>query len=111
MRKEMDHLLEWHRERGDTVVVVSASIDLWLRDWCRSRGIGLIATELEVKEGRITGRFLTRNCSGKEKVKRIEKELDLSRFDHIYAYGDSPADRAMLSIAHEAYYRGKRLNP
>jgi HAD superfamily hydrolase (TIGR01490 family) len=111
VRKEMDHLLEWHKERGDTVVVVSASIDLWLRDWCRSRGIGLIATELEVKEGRVTGRFLTRNCSGKEKVKRIEKELDLSCFDHIYAYGDSPGDRAMLRLAHEAYYRGKRLNP
>ena len=101
--------IEWHKAQGHTIIVVSASIDLWIKEWCRSRGAGLIATKLEVKGGRITGRFLTRNCSGKEKVKRIEAEVDLARFDRIYAYGDSSGDRAMLGLADERYYRWKRI--
>ena len=40
-------------------------------------------------------------------MKRIEERVDLTRFDYIYAYGDSPGDHAMLSLANERYYRGK----
>ena len=109
VRDEAGRRMEWHKSRGDTVIVVSASIDLWLKGWCEARGVGLIATELEVAEGRISGRFLTKNCTGREKVKRIEERVDLTRFDYIYAYGDSPGDHAMLSLADERYYRGKQL--
>jgi phosphatidylglycerophosphatase C len=64
---------------------------------------------LEVKGGRITGRFLTKNCSGREKVRRIKEQYDLALFDRIYAYGDNPADRPMLGLAHERYYRWQRI--
>lgn len=98
-----------HKQAGDTVAVVTASIDLWLRGWCEAKGVDLIATRLEIREGRITGRFLTKNCSGQEKVRRIEEQYDLSKFDRIYAYGDNPADRPMLKLANERYYRWKRI--
>ncbi len=98
-----------HKLKGDTVVVVSASIDLWMAGWCAECAVDLIATELETKEGRITGRFSTRNCSGKEKVRRIQERYDLKSFDYIYAYGDSAGDRAMLELANEKYYRWKRV--
>ena len=101
--------IKWHKLKGDTVVVVSASIDLWLADWCNVHDLDLIATKLEVKEGRVTGRFLTKNCSGKEKARRIEEQYDLKSFDYIYAYGDTPGDRAMLDLANEKYYRWKRV--
>jgi phosphatidylglycerophosphatase C len=107
-----EHVLEkirWHKLRGDTVVVVSASIDLWLAAWCAEHDVDLIATKLEVRDGRVTGRFLTNNCSGKEKVRRIEERYDLKSFDRIYAYGDTPGDKAMLELADEKYYRGKRI--
>ncbi len=107
-----EHALErikWHRQNGDTVVVVSASIDLWLADWCASHDVGLIATKLEVKDGRVTGRFLTKNCSGREKVRRIQELYDPKSFDYIYAYGDTPGDKAMLDLAHEKYYGWKRV--
>jgi phosphatidylglycerophosphatase C len=101
--------IKWHKLKGDTVVVVSASIDLWLADWCGAHDLDLIATKLEMKDGLVTGRFLTRNCSGKEKVRRIEEQYTLKSFDHIYAYGDTPGDRAMLDLADEKYYRWERL--
>jgi phosphatidylglycerophosphatase C len=101
--------IEWHKGRGDTVVVVSASIDLWLKDWCEAQQVDLIATMLEVKDGRISGRFLTKNCNGREKVRRIEERFNLSDFDYIYAYGDRPGDRPMLAMANERYYRWRRI--
>ena len=109
VRKIARERMEWHKRRGDTVVVVSASIDLWLKDWCKARQVDLIATMLEVKDGRISGRFLTKNCSGREKVRRIEERFNLSDFDYIYAYGDRPGDRPMLAMADECYYRWTRI--
>jgi HAD superfamily hydrolase (TIGR01490 family) len=105
VRKIAQERMEWHKRRGDTVVVVSASIDLWLKGWCEAQHVELIATKLEEKDGRISGRLLTKNCNGREKVRRIEERFDLSDFDHIYAYGDRPGDRPMLAIANERYYR------
>lgn len=106
----LEHISE-HKKRGDTVVVVTASIDLWLSGWCEAQAVDLIATKLEIREGRITGRFLTKNCSGTEKVRRIREQYELSEFDYIYAYGDNPADRPMLELAHERYYRWRRIYP
>ena len=54
----------WHKQRGDTVVVVSASIDIWLKDWCAVQAVDLIATKLDVTGGRISGRFLTTRIPG-----------------------------------------------
>ena len=101
--------IKWHQLKGDTVVVVSASIDLWLAGWCAEYDVDLVATKLEVKDGRVTGRFLTKNCSGKEKVRRIEERYNLKSFDYIYAYGDTPGDKAMLELADEKHYRWKRI--
>lgn len=109
IRKVALERIEWHRQRGDTVVVVSASIDRWLQGWCETQHVDLIATKLEVKDGRISGRFLTRNCSGTEKVRRIEEYYKLSDFESIFAYGDSSADNPMLAMADIRYYRWKRL--
>jgi phosphatidylglycerophosphatase C len=47
----------------------------------------------------------SRNCYGEEKVRRIKTSYNLDEFDHIYAYGDSEGDKAMLDLAHERYYK------
>jgi phosphatidylglycerophosphatase C len=109
VRKIAQERIEWHKQRGDTVVIVSASIDLWLKDWCEAQHADLIATMLEVKDGRISGRFITKNCNGKEKVRRIEERFNFSDFDCIYAYGDRPGDRPMLAIANKRYYHWKLI--
>jgi phosphoserine phosphatase len=80
-----------------------------LADWCTTCDVDLIATKLEIRNGRVTGRFLTRSCSGKEKVRRIEERYDVKSYDYIYAYGDTQGDKAMLDIANEKYYKWKRV--
>ncbi|MFY7788525.1 MAG: HAD-IB family hydrolase [Thermoflexibacteraceae bacterium] len=97
--------LAWHLSQGHEVVVVSASMSLWLKEWCEQRNIRLIATELEVKNGFYTGRLATKSCTGKEKVRRIKSTLPLQEYSYIYAYGDSKGDKAMLDLAHEKYYK------
>jgi len=97
--------INWHKAQGHQVVVVSASIDCWLRPWCDKNNIDLIATRLEIEDGKLTGKFATKNCYGIEKVNRIKKTYNLSEYSFIYAYGDSSGDKEMLSIANEPHYK------
>ncbi len=108
IREEAALALEWHRSRNDSIVVVSASPENWIAPWCEKMGFGLIATRLEVKEGRITGKFASKNCRGSEKVSRIKKQFDLSSFEKVYAYGNSGGDREMLEMADIGIYRWRK---
>lgn len=97
--------IQWHKAQEHKVVIVSASIESWLKKWCEKQGIDLIATRLEVKNGKITGQFETKNCYAIEKVNRIKERYNLSNYDYIYAYGDSSGDKQMLNLAHKSYYK------
>ncbi|PAF43961.1 HAD-IB family hydrolase [Helicobacter sp. 11S02596-1] len=89
----------WHKERGDEVVLVSASFESYLKPLCDELGIICIGSVLEVIDGRLTGRFLGANCYGEQKVKRITERFDLRAYEDITAYGDSRGDREMLALA------------
>ena len=97
--------IAWHKEQGHAVVVVSASIESWLKPWCDKNNIDLIATRLEIEDGKLTGKFATKNCYGIEKVNRIKEKYNLAEYSIIYAYGDSSGDKEMLSIANERHYK------
>ena len=94
-----------HQAQKDRVVIVTASVESWLKKWCERHGLDLIATQLEVLDGKLTGRFATKNCYGMEKVNRIKEQYNLSEFSIIHAYGDSRGDREMLEIATVEHYR------
>ena len=102
--KAMEKIV-WHKAQGHQVVIVSASIDCWLRPWCEKNGLELLATKLEIKDGFVTGKLLTNNCYGVEKINRIKEVYNLENFDYIYAYGDSSGDKQMLELAHEKFYK------
>jgi HAD superfamily hydrolase (TIGR01490 family) len=107
-RRAMDRI-EWHQRQGDLVVVVSASLDVYLDPWCESVGVQRICTELEERSGRLTGRYCHGDCSGAEKVRRILEQHEPGRYPLIYAYGDTSEDRDMLGLAHRKYYRWKEI--
>ncbi len=97
--------IEWHKDRGHRVIVVSASISAWINDWCVAQDLELISSGIEYRDGILTGRLRTPNCNGKEKVKRIRQHADILRYQTIYAYGNSRGDKEMLAIADEKHYR------
>lgn len=87
------------------VVIVSASAENWIKNWTDSLDVKLISTILESKNGKITGRIEGKNCHGVEKVRRINALYDLTQYDEIYCYGDSPGDRPMLSLGTASFYK------
>ena len=96
---KMFRRLKEHQANGDEVIVVSASPAIWVAMLSAYLGVRSIGTELEVKEGVLTGRIAGKNCYGPEKVVRISQIVNLSSFGHVFAYGNSRGDREMLSLA------------
>ncbi len=102
----MRRLVE-HRDRGDRVVVVSASPEEWVGPWCRSMGIECICSRLAYDlRGRFAGHLIGLNCRGVEKVRRIRQSIQLDQYPVRYAYGDTKGDLPMLGLAQ---YRGYRV--
>lgn len=101
--------IAWHKARGDRVVVVSASLDVYLEPWCRSLGVDVICTQLEVSDGRLTGRYLGGDCCGETKARRIRERYTLDDYGTIYAYGDTEEDRQMLEMANRKFFRWQEV--
>ena len=97
--------IKWHKQRGDIVVIVSASLDLYLSPWCTKYGLDLICTKVDVVDGILTGNYLNDDCSGITKKQLVEQKYNLSNFDTIYAYGDTLEDEELLSLADERFYQ------
>ncbi len=97
--------IRWHQEQGHKVVMVSASMECWLRAWCDKYNIRLISTQLEMRDNKLTGKFATKNCYGIEKANRVQESYNLSDYEYIYAYGDSHGDRELLELADESFYK------
>lgn len=96
-----------HQRQGDDVVIISASLDLYLARVCQLLEIDLICTETEIIEHKLTGKFSTPDCSSLQKQIRIRNKYPLDKYAKIYAYGNSKEDLEMLSIAHHRYMVGE----
>ena len=103
LRKALLESLQQALQKNETVVIVSASPDVWLQPFCDQEGFGLICTELEYTEGQFTGKFATPNCNYDEKARRIRAAFDLNAFEKITAYGNSKGDAAMFAVADEVF--------
>jgi len=93
------------KDAGAEVVIVSASPINWVGGWCDSMNLKCIATNLVVKQNKVTGRIEGANCHGREKVRRIEALYDLSSYKSVYAYGDTSGDRHMLDMADYKFFK------
>ena len=101
LRPETVRLLQQALSEGSEVLVVSASIDNWVQPFFPA--VTVLGTQIEVIDGRLSGRFLTTNCYGQEKVRRIlALHPDRSAY-RLTAYGDSRGDRELLAFADEAH--------
>ena len=105
LRTEARRRLDWHRHRGDLVVIVSASPECYVRQAGERLGAtGVVATRLEVDSaGRLTGRYEGSNCRGQEKLRRLDEWIAAhggrSEGSKLWAYGNSRGDLALLGAA------------
>jgi phosphatidylglycerophosphatase C len=100
---EMRRRVAWHRDEGHELVIVSASLDVYVDAAARELGIAhALSTSLHVDdEGRVTGRMLGGNCRGDEKVARLRTHIGDDDVV-LWAYGNSSGDEAMLALADHA---------
>lgn len=114
-QKALDKLREIFHN-NETLCVVSASIDNWVRPFfdniskASRSDFRVIGTEVEVDtDGVLTGRFRTHNCYGAEKVRRVLEampQLKSNRDDFwVVACGDSRGDKELLEFADEAHFK------
>jgi HAD superfamily hydrolase (TIGR01490 family) len=101
--------IEWHKAQGDVVVVVSAALDVYLVEWCRRMEVDLICTELEARDGILTGGYRDGDCVGEEKAKRILEKYNLQDYEVVYAYGDTNEDDEMLKMANRKFFRWQEI--
>ena len=90
-------------DKGAEVLIVSASIDNWVQPFFAE--VKVLGTQVEVIDGKLSGRFLTKNCYGQEKVNRILALYPNRSEYHLTAYGDSRGDKELLAFADESDYK------
>jgi len=117
LRHEVISSLRGHLTDGDTVVLVSASFEIYLRPLAEMLGVhDVIAVRLDVDDdGVLTGRLDGPNCRGPQKVVRLHDWLGTHAGGrgnvHLTAYGDSTGDRELLADADVAHWLGRGEMP
>lgn len=109
-----DALAVWNDwgARGAHRVIVTASPETTVAPFARRLGAeALLGTPLVFDaDDRVTGAFASPNCRGEEKVRRLRavygEDVRLAA-----AYGDTPGDTEMLSIADEPGFRVFTAHP
>ena len=106
LRPEALARLDWHRQQGHRLVIVSASPRCLLQPIAERLEAELIATETTDPTSGKPIRLTSANCKGPEKIERLAQWLQepLSNVE-LHAYGDSRGDRELLQSATYPHWR------
>ena len=106
IRPKAIEAIKFHKEDGDKIVIISASVENWIKPWAEKAGVDtVLATKIEIGEnGLLTGNFLTKNCYGQEKVNRLLSEFPNRNEYRLVAYGDSSGDKELIDFSDEGFY-------
>lgn len=98
--------ITWHKSQKHTLIIISASVVNWIEPWALQHGFEqVIATVPEVINGKLTGKFSTKNCHGAEKVNRLLEQYPVRNSYELYAYGDSNGDKELLEEANYSFFK------
>jgi HAD superfamily hydrolase (TIGR01490 family) len=115
LRAEAVERADWHRGQGHRLVIVSASLAVYLRPVAEQlRFDAVLATELEVgDDGRLTGAMQGENVRGPEKARQLDawlaRELP-GTTPFVWAYGDSSGDQELWARADRAVRLGRQAH-
>ena len=105
LRSDVATRMRWHQEQGHVVILVSASLGAYLHPLGDLLEVdAVLCTELEEKDGLLTGKLVGQNCRGREKASRVQKwcqDSGIAAEDLVYAYGDSSGDTELLELFSE----------
>lgn len=100
----VDRISQYQKEKAEFLIVSANFAPLIEAFASRNYRFDFLATELEVVEGKLSGRFASLNCHGQEKVRRLDIRIfNREQYSSVHAYGDSKGDIPMLHWADEGY--------
>ncbi len=105
IKKQAIKEIEYHKENNHKIIILSASLDFLLYEWCQKNNFSLICNKLEIFDNKFSGSLLGNDCNGKEKVRRLKSLINLNEFQIIYGYGDTKEDKDFLKLADKPYFR------
>lgn len=98
-QKNKKKIKKWYVDKNKSNdIIISATPEFLLKSICDEMKVkDLIATKVDEK----TGKFLSRNCYGEEKVRRLkELYIDIKVSE---CYSDSMSDKPILELAEKAF--------
>jgi len=89
-----------HHDRGDTVLIASGGLNLYLPESLRDiPHDALICTDIGVENGVVTGDMINGNCVRQCKAERVASWMTVNGvFEETFAYGNYPHDLPMLNL-------------
>ncbi|MDR2774777.1 MAG: haloacid dehalogenase-like hydrolase [Tannerella sp.] len=105
LRQKTIEKMHFHKNHGDEILIISASVENWIKPWADKVGVDVVlATKIETDcNGLLTGKFLTKNCTGEEKVNRLTAAFPCRSNYRLVAYGDSRGDKQLIEFADMGY--------
>jgi HAD superfamily hydrolase (TIGR01490 family) len=101
-REEGLSTLDRHRKRGDVLVLLTASLDLYADDLGSRLGFHqVICTQVEWQGNKLSGRLSSPNRYGAEKVRCLQGLKENYRGYSVIAYADHHSDISLLQLADE----------
>lgn len=103
--------LRMHQTRGDRVVLLSASPDVFVPSVATRLGIReTVCTRIEMRDRCWTGTIVGNNCKGPWKLRALQDYLGSDQAPpESYAYGDSKSDRHVLEWVRQGAWVRKRF--
>jgi len=98
--------IRWHKQQGHRLVMVSASLDIYLEDVAQRLGFDdLLCTKPSATQSAFDGGLVGANCRCAEKVRLLETLIGPLSEVVLYAYGDSDGDTEMLGVANYPHFK------
>lgn len=96
--RHIQRVESWYLQRRNPEdVIISASPEFLVSVACRQLGVRWIATRVDS----VSGKFLSPNCRGQEKVRRFQEEYASEEIEHFFS--DSLSDAPLAALAENAY--------
>lgn len=101
-RNNVIQALRDHQAAGRSIVIATGSPEIYISPLLRAAGVkadAVIATQIEMVDGKLTGRLVGSNCVRGEKARRVAEWLkENGPFGESWGYGNKPHDNAMLAL-------------
>lgn len=107
---ELYDLFKKHQANGDVIIIISGGYLPYLKVFSEIHGVKyFFATEMETKNGVITGNFLGKDCMSRQKIVVLEECIKENKieFNSSIAYSDSITDLPLLKWADTAFVVSK----